>query len=137
MSLYALRTLAETWGVAPPFEQWRDYAPALAAYDAEHRADPARTLPPGVPFSTWLGERLPLLEADAGRRGDNTVVARELLPVFERGGPTAWRAVRFLHTWTPTPDASLADFLEGWAEACPVEPVGVVASISEILRVDG
>ena len=136
-SLYALRSMAETWAAAPPFEQWRDYAPALAAYDAEHRADPARTLPPGVPFSAWLGERLPLFEADAGRREDNTVVARELLPVFERGRPTTWRAVRSLHAWTPPPEANLADFLRHWAAACPAGSAGVVASISEILRVEG
>ena len=135
-SLYALRSLAATWAVAPPFEQWRDYAPALAAYDAEHTADPARTLPSGVPFNAWLREQLPLLEADAGRRGDNTVVTRELLPVFEQGGPTSWRAVRSLHTWTPTPDATLADFLQHWAEACPTGSAGVVAALSEILRID-
>ena len=85
---------------------------------------------------TWLGERVPLFEADAGRRGDTTVVARELLPVFERGGPTAWRAVRSLHAWTPPAEANLADFLEGWAEACPAGSAGVVAATSEILHVD-
>ena len=64
-------------------------------------------------------------------------MARELLPVFERGGPTSWRAVRSLHAWTPPPEASLADFLEGWAEPCPAGSAGVAAATSEFDRTDG
>ncbi len=37
-----------------------------------------------------------LLEADPNRREDNTIIAKELLPIFE-ADRAAWRVVRHLH----------------------------------------
>jgi hypothetical protein len=133
-SLFALRSMATDWAVEPPYPNWRDYSASLAAYEAKRVSDPARSLPPGVPFASWLADHRPLLESDPGRRDDNTIVAGALLPIFEaRHG--AWRAVRFLHTWPRSPEAPLADFMQGWAMASPAEHRCVVESIAELVRV--
>ena len=120
-SLFALRSMAERWAVAPPYPNWRAYAPSLAAYEAEHVSDPLRSLPSGVEFTDWLRERMPLLEADANRRDDNTIIAKEFLHAFE-GDRTAWRALRCLHSAPRSSDASLAGFMNDWAEACRLSP---------------
>lgn len=135
-SLFALRSMARTWAVEPPYPIWRDYSSALAAYEAEHISDPAHSLPPGMPFSTWLSLRLPLLEADSGRRDNNTVVAKKLLPVFETHRD-AWRAVRYLHTQQTSPAVSLADFMDRWATACTADHRRVVKQIAVLLGVGG
>jgi hypothetical protein len=116
-SLFALRRLAGAWADAPPYPNWRDYSSAFADYEAEHVSDQARTLPAGEYFAAWLARRLPLLEADSGRRDDNTIVARELLPIYE-ADKAAWRGVRHLHAG-PRSASSPADFIHGWAVACP------------------
>ena len=41
-----------------------------------------------------------------GNRRDNTVIAKELLPVFEKE-PVSWRALRFLHEVARTPSTGL------------------------------
>jgi hypothetical protein len=117
-SLYALRCMAKTWAVEPPYPNWREYAAKLEEYATERMARPEHCLPEGVQFAAWLADRLPLLASDAGRRADNTIIAKQLLPVFE-AEPAGWRAVRFLHSWERQAGATLASFFAGWALACP------------------
>jgi hypothetical protein len=74
------------------------------------------------------------LEKDARRRDDNTIIAKELLPIFLADG-TAWRAVRKLHAWPQSSVVTLGDFMGGWAEACPVGDRNVVASIAATLQI--
>jgi hypothetical protein len=119
-SLFALRDMAERWADTPPYDNWRDYSVELSRYAADHVSDPARSLPADTTFAGWFRERRPILEADSGRRADNTVIAKELLPIFE-SDRVAWRAVRALHAWPRPADAQLADLLDGWARACPTE----------------
>jgi hypothetical protein len=131
-SLFALRHMTKTWADTPPYPNWREYSAALAHYEAEHVSDPARSLPPGEQFAAWLARRLPLLEADPLRRDDNTIVAKELLAIFDSDS-AAWRAVRHLHTWPRLSSSSPADFMNGWAAACPAECRGVVQSIGALV----
>jgi hypothetical protein len=128
-SLFALRRVAKAWADAPPYPNWRDYSAALARYEAEHVAHQARSLPQGEHFATWLAQRRALLEADPRRRDDNTIIAKELVPVFERDA-TAWRAVRHLHSWPRTAASSPAGFMQRWAIACPAQCRLAVQSIA-------
>lgn len=130
-SLFALRSMAKVWAIEPPFPNWRDYSSSLAHYAAERTSNTARRLPPGMPLSSWLSDHLTLLEANPLRRDDNTIIASELLPVFERDR-AAWRTVRFLHTCPRSSVAPFADFMSGWATACPAECHHVVESIAAL-----
>ena len=72
-----------------------------------------------------------MLEADGTRREDNTIIAKELLPIFE-SLPTAWRAGRYLHMG-PRSVGTPADFMSGWREVCPLEDRAAVDSIAAVL----
>ena len=134
-SLFALRSMAKEWAVNPPFPSWREYSFSLAKYEAEHVSDPIRSLPPKARFSDWLNHRLPLLEADPYRRDDNTIIAKELLRVFETDH-APWRAVRHLHSAPQSSEGSLAGFMSDWARAASSADGGqVVGSIVELIGV--
>lgn len=128
-SLVALRSMARSWATDPPYPHWHNYSSSLADYEAEQTSGPARSLPPGMPFSIWFADRLPLLESNPFRRDDNTIIAKELLPTFETDR-AAWRAVRFMHAWPRLPATQLSDFLTGWATACPAEYRQAVDSVA-------
>src|SRR6266480_61974 len=133
-SLFALRSMARGWAVDPPYPSRREYSSALAAYEAEHVSDPMRSLLLGEEFSDWLRDRFPLLEADPRRRDDNTIIAKELLCVFDTDR-AAWRAVRCLHSTPQSSEASLAGFMREWARTCPAEYRRGVESIAELIDV--
>lgn len=130
-SLVALLAMTKDWAIEPPYPNWRDYSASLAAYEAERISDPARSLPPEVPFSTWLSIRLPLLEADFSRRDDYTIIAKEVLTIF--GDRAAWRAIRGLHSWDQLSAASVTDFMNQWAGACAKEDRHIVEGVATIL----
>ena len=85
-SLLALRSMAKEWAVTPPYPTWREYASSLAAYEAEHVAGPMRSLPLGAAFTDWLGDRLPLLEADPKPQARQHH-HRQGVPAHLRNGP--------------------------------------------------
>ena len=76
----------------------------------------------------------PLLEVDPYRRDDNTIIAKELLPIFETHR-TAWRAVRRLHSAPRSSEGSLAGFMIDWARRCSAENQRDVKSIAAIIDV--
>jgi len=87
-----------------------------------------------VTFHDWYVRILPELEADPGRRDDNVLIAKELLPIFERSGGQAWRALRFLHSHGS--HSSLEDYLSGWTAACDADVASVAKAIQDALRPD-
>lgn len=133
-SLFALRCMAKKWSIAPPYPFWQDYAEKLKEYTSKRMSKADHCLPGGLRFDTWLSERLPLLEADPCRREDNTIIAKKLLPIFERD-PAGWHALRRLHSWPRPPDATLAEFFADWAKACSAEHQAVIEAIGELLDV--
>jgi len=134
-SLYALRSMARTWETSPPYPNWRDYARSLGEYAEQRCAEPEHTLPDGAVFSTWLAARLPALAADPGKRADNVVIAKRMLPVFEQN-PDAWRAVRYLNLWDTTTDASIQQYFAHWRDAAPSRLRSDIDRIERALTVD-
>ena len=130
-SLFAIRRMAESWRSAPPYPFWRDYSTRLWEYEGAHIAEPSRCVPSGESFESWLVRMVPLLEADSGRREDNTVIAKELFPIFE-STPGAWRAVRSLHV-APRSALSSAEYLSGWVELAPEGHRAVIREIQRTL----
>ncbi len=130
-SLFALRKMATTWREDPPYPNWTDYATNLADYASERIVDPRHCVPPGESFMTWFARTVPSLEADSGRRDDNTVIAKELLPVFETI-PGSWRAVRSLHD-APRGVQSRAEYLSGWGEVAPGDHLEIINEIRKRL----
>ncbi len=133
-SLFALRDMAKVWAHTPPYPNWRDYSSALATYASERISDAAHSLSPGLQVRDWLTERITLLEVDPNRREDNTIIAKELLPIFE-ADRTAWRVVRHLHSASRSIAVSLAQFVAGWRQSCPMEARAAVDSITRVLGI--
>jgi len=130
-SLFALRAMACRWRTEPPYQEWASYAPALHDYAESLLTDPNYDVPEGQMFTGWLTRSLPSLEYDdpRERRADYTVVARQLLPIFE-GNPDAWRAVRYLNLWNPV---ASVDYFEAWRSAAPLQHHAVVNQIEQCL----
>jgi len=117
-SLFALRAMAMSWQHSPPYPNWASYAPNFTKYFEGRYNDPGHQLPTGVAFQQWLDSQLPLLQDDSKRRADNTLVALQLLPVFEEDAD-AWRAVRYLNLWDESRDSTVQNFCTHWRETVP------------------
>jgi hypothetical protein len=130
-SLFALYRMAKSWTITPPYSHWLDYSTHLETYAADRISDRATSLPDEFRFTDWLVKQLPLLKADPYRREDNTIVAKELLPIFE-SEPAIWRAVRYLHHFERSNLTGITDFVYAWKMACPVEIHPMVESIAAV-----
>jgi hypothetical protein len=119
-SLFALRKMAKTWHRTPPYDIWQPYYASLWAYWDERDRNPAHVLPLDADFRSWFAERLPELRSNPFHREHNTIIAKQLLPIFELD-PTAWRSMRYLHQLPQSNSDTMDDFLQAWHEAAPAE----------------
>ena len=118
-SLFALRAMAREWETAPPYPNWKSYAPSLESYARRRLEESARALPPDRPLGPWLRANEPAMRRNAVIRDLNNVVAGRLLPVLE-AEPAGWEAVAYLNLATGAgAEAGLGEHLEAWRQACP------------------
>jgi hypothetical protein len=76
------------------------------------------------------------LRESGSQREKNLVVARELLPVFERC-PGGWESVTFLNRVTDRdPRKSFAKQLRDWERACPEEHRPFASGIAALFPYD-
>jgi hypothetical protein len=134
-SLFALRAMAREWETAPPYPNWKSYAPSLASYAEERLIQVRRTLPEGSNFPAWLKANELAMRANAVLRDHNLVVASRLLPLFERH-PGGWEAVTFLnrHPAANGP-RDLRGHLEAWHGACPERHRAFVRELAKVLGI--
>ena len=117
-SLFALRAMGKAWQTAPPYPNWRAFAPALTHY-AQERLDRAAAEPhTDKSFPEWFRENEGMLRQNAVLREKNTVVAMRLLPLFE-ANPAGWEAVTFYNMGQREPDKSLAGHFADWRANAP------------------
>ena len=112
-SLFALRAMSRTWRKSPPFPNWKSFAPKLAKYVDERLMQPAHRLPDGTVFTEWFAQELPSLRKQPTQREKNTIIASQLLPVFE-AQPSGWEAVTMLKLGLRDEQRSLEDHLKEW-----------------------
>jgi hypothetical protein len=117
-SLFTLRAMSRAWRTAPPYPAWRGYAPSLNDYAEQRVALPEHHLPAGTPFIVWFRENQAALRQNADIRDRNTIIAIQLLPIFE-AEPRGWEAVAFLNRDSPNPNKSLAQHFAEWRSQCP------------------
>ena len=118
-SLFTLRALSRSWLIAPPYAAWRDYAPWFSAYAQERLAMTEHHLPAGTSFVVWFRANEPALRQDSTRRDRNTIVAAQLLPIFEKE-PRGWGALAFFSR-PANPNQSLSQHFTKWRSGCPRE----------------
>jgi hypothetical protein len=130
-SLFALRRMAEAWRSTPPFPQWRGYAPAFSMYAAARLGLPQHRLPFGVPFATWFHQNEPALRASPTLREKNTIIASQMLPLFEET-PSGWEALCYLNLGSRDAKKPLARHLTEWGQHVPPELHPFVSRIATV-----
>jgi hypothetical protein len=129
-SLFTLRALSRSWRIAPPYAAWRDYAPWFSAYAQDRLAIPEHHLPAGTSFVVWFRANERALRQDSTRRDRNTIVAAQLLPIFEKQ-PRGWGALAFFRR-AANPNQSLSQQFTKWRSSCPRDLRSFVTKIAEV-----
>lgn len=111
-----------------------EYREELWRYAQEVLDRPEHNLLKGQKFSEWMESLEVLLRKDCYNRPANTIVARQLLPVFEHC-PAGWGAVAYFRASLAGPDATLKSHLLGWRAACPDSLRSFVTDIAGVLSV--
>jgi hypothetical protein len=119
-SLFALRAMSRSWRIVPPYPAWRDYASWLNDYVDQRLVLPGYQLPAGTPFLVWFRKNEPLLRQNSEMHDRNTIIARELLPIFE-AEPQGWEALTFLNRGLSDPYESLAERFAEWRSHTPAK----------------
>jgi hypothetical protein len=132
-SLFALRAMGRSWRTNPPHPAWRDYAVWLNSYANERLALARNRLPPGTQFSIWFRENERALRQDPARRDRDTIVAAQLLPIFEKE-PRGWGALAFFSR--ANPNQSLSQHFTKWRSACPRELQRFVTKLAAVFEVE-
>jgi hypothetical protein len=90
---------------------------------------PEHQLPAGKPFSVWFQEHQAALRRNPAIRDWNTIIAIQLLPLFE-ADPRGWEAVTFLNHGLHTTNDSLSKHLVQWRSQCPPDLRPFVAKLA-------
>jgi len=132
-SLFCLRAMAKTWESKPPYPNWKSYAPALDDYAIRRLAEPAHRLPEGQAFGAWFAAG----ESEMRKkwtREKNTVIARQLLPLFE-AEPSGWDALPSLKLGSRDVDKTLAKHLAEWHTNAPAERRAFIVRLAAVFGV--
>jgi hypothetical protein len=117
-SLFALKQLAATWEVAPPYPQWKNYAPALRRYADQMTTQAHRTLPPGQTLAGWFTQNENSVRENPYLRNKNEIVAGQLLKLLERN-PEQWAAVGYLNHDKLAAPKTIDEYMQRWLDSCP------------------
>jgi hypothetical protein len=117
-SLFTLRAMSRSWSSAPRYPAWRNYASWFDTYLEQRLQLPGYQLPAGTSFRTWFKQNEPGLRQNPGLRDRNTIIATQLLPIFETA-PHGWEAVTFLNRGSSGNNESLLQHFTEWRAACP------------------
>lgn len=101
-SLYTLEHLASTWEHSPPTPEWSAHADKLRRFFELLVAEGHRKLPPQTTLAAWLRDNEDQLRHDPYQRQKNDLIAKMLLPLFERN-PENWEALSYLNLDPPIP----------------------------------
>lgn len=117
-SLFSLGAMAQTWNTAPPYPNWKSYAAALADYATKRLAEPQHQLPANQTFAAWFTAEEPGLRKRGTERDKNTIIARQLLPLFQ-AEPDGWESLPFLMLGARDVNKLLAKHLAEWSNNAP------------------
>ena len=131
-SLFALRTMSQSWKRSAPFRTWRQYAPEFAAY-AEARMRESGGVAPAN-FVRWFRQNEPAMRRNPALRASNSIVAARLLPLLE-AEPRAWEALTFMNLGAHDRKMPLAAFLDEWRVNCPAKFQPFVAKVAQIFEI--
>jgi hypothetical protein len=131
VSLFTLREMAISWQRNPPYSNWSDYSQHLYNYAEERIIDNKHQLPAGITCSQFFLENKVELRHNSIMRENNTTIALQILPIFERN-PKHWQSIRYL----PNSSGTFQFFLSRWHKNVPIEHKSFVQRIATIFFPD-
>jgi len=132
-SLFVLRRSAGTWKTSPPYPHWKDYAPHLKTYADDRIA--AAPLPPGRTLAAFYRENAEAFAKSPTDRPKNTVVAGQLLPLFEKA-PERWEAVGWLNREKIDRTWDFRRYLEAWHRNVPERHRAFVREVAGLFEIE-
>lgn len=133
-SLFALRRMAKTWAMKPPYSNWRSYSSALSDY-ADEIVRTTLSLD-NLTLAAWFTKNESLLRTNGADRPRNRVVAMALLKILERD-PHHWQAVGYLNQWdAKDAEQSFATYLSDWHRRVPNVHQPFVKEVARLFEMD-
>ena len=131
-SLFALRSMSRDWQTNAPYPNWVEYGKEFNKYVQERLDSPKNSLPPGTAFDEWLKSKETDFRTNSCNREANTIVAKQMLPVFEQH-PAAWETVIYLLAADHDPSTSTDNLFMNWRDACPGNLRPYVNELAKVL----
>jgi hypothetical protein len=132
-SLFTLRRMTEIWKVNPPYSNWKEYASNLFTYAENRINDDKHKLPIGLDFQSWFEINLAGLEKDQYIRESNTLIAIELLNLFE-GNTQLWAAMKYYNTWNILESDDINSNFAKWLAVLPYELKPCVKKLIDVFK---
>ena len=134
-SVFAMRRMADTWRTAPPYPNWKSYAPHLKTYADGARVTDGLRQTPGGTLAAWYRRNAEALRKNSTLRAKNKVVANELLELFE-ADPQAWLAAGSIDLGPGDKDESFEAFLGDWLERTPARHKTLVRKVAALFEIE-
>lgn len=131
-SLFVLRAMSKSWQTQPPYPNWKSFSGRLADYAKKRMEEPKHQLPAETTFPMWFRKELPSLRKDPVQREKNTIIACQLLPLFE-ATPAGWESVTALKLGKRDTERSLPDHLREWQANVREDLRPFVMKLSQVL----
>lgn len=129
-SLFAIKSMAQSWRTRPPYPNWHVYAQNLDEYADEIIQRPEHALSADQTLAQWLANHEASLRANCRQRALNGIVAVQLLPLFLQA-PSAWQSIPFL----PNTSGLFNSYLVDWHSSCPANRTGIVRQVAGLFDV--
>jgi hypothetical protein len=94
---------------------------------------PEHHLPAGTSFAVWFRANQPALRQDSTSRDRNTIVAAQLLPIFEKE-PRGWGALAFFRR-AANSSQSPSQHFTNWRSGCPRELHPFITKLAAVFEV--
>jgi hypothetical protein len=117
-SLFALRAMAREWKTQAPYPNWTSYSEELTRYSQEIIEQAETKLSAQESFLQWFESQQSHLQGNAHDRPANSLIAVQMLPLFEQSPETWATLLYFSRADTTSSDSSKVMFAK-WAAACP------------------
>jgi hypothetical protein len=135
-SVFTLRQMAITWKTAPPYSNWKSYAPSLRKYADDAISKSGRQLQSDQTLAEWYKENESDLKSEdvnsPEARDKQFIVASKLLPLFERN-PDLWESVGYLSV-KKSDSPYLQNYLNNWYTSAPQKYRQSIRQISYLFR---
>lgn len=133
-SMYAVTAMGQTWQVAPPYPNWKNYAPNLAKYAEELLRKEGSDLPAGQTLAAWYKANESSLRRDPYDRAKNRIVAKMLLPVMLES-PQSLEAFGYLNNSPTDGEATFASYLAACYKDAPAKHQPFVKRVADMFGV--